>query len=336
MAHFPPIRPTPLSWWRILPALLVGAALGLTPFAVSEAAVEEIIVRNFQFDPADVIIQQGDTVRWIWESGAHTATNGTDPGAVGAGTLFDGNLDSGNPQYEAVINDLGLIPFHCEPHWFTGMTGTITVEPAGPGAAVHQVMVREFEFDPFRVDISPGDTVRWIWQNGSHTTTSGIGSTAGLNAGALWDEAIDVGNQVFDRVFDTAGVFGYFCRPHEALDMRGAVVVGSTSGVPGGGLEPRGVEFQPPFPNPTGGLSTLVFRLPEAAAVTLEVFDLSGRRIATLLDESRPAGYNVVRWNGKNTRGHAVGSGIFFVRLRAADATEVQKIFRAEVPNHGH
>ena len=50
----------------------------------------------------------------------------------------------------------------------------VTLGVSGPAmAAIHDVIVRDFEFDPDTVTVEPGDTVRWIWESGDHTVTSG-------------------------------------------------------------------------------------------------------------------------------------------------------------------
>ncbi len=56
--------------------------------------------------------------------------------------------------------------------------------------------------------ISVGDSIRWIWLQGNHTTTSVAGSAE------VWDQPINSGNQEFFYQFNTAGVYWYYCIPH--------------------------------------------------------------------------------------------------------------------------
>ena len=59
------------------------------------------------------------------------------------------------------------------------------------------------------------------------------------------------------------------------------------------------------------------YDLPRDTRVTLTVYDLLGRAVVTLVDESKPAGAHAVTWNGRNTAGRPVASGIYIYRLTA-------------------
>lgn len=56
--------------------------------------------------------------------------------------------------------------------------------------------------------VSVGDTVRWVWVQGSHTTTAVVGSPE------QWNAPISSSNPQFSRVFNAVGVFWYYCIPH--------------------------------------------------------------------------------------------------------------------------
>lgn len=79
-------------------------------------------------------------------------------------------------------------------------------------------------------------------------------------------------------------------------------------------------------PNPFNPATTLRFGLAHAGPATLRIFDLSGRLVATLMDEVRPAGTYDVVWNGMDACGQLVASGTYIARLVAADATQVQRM----------
>ncbi len=91
-------------------------------------------------------------------------------------------------------------------------------------------------------------------------------------------------------------------------------------------LPTRTVLFAP-TPNPmTGARTALRFDLARPGRVQLAVFDVSGRRVTTLLDEERAAGQHAFSWDGLE-RGQAVGNGVYFARLVTADGMTSKQRF---------
>jgi len=80
------------------------------------------------------------------------------------------------------------------------------------------------------------------------------------------------------------------------------------------------------YPNPFNPSTTIVYRLPVSAPVTLAVYDVLGRKVATLVDNKLPAGRYEAEWDGRNKAGQKVGSGIYFYRFTAGRYTAVQKM----------
>jgi C1A family cysteine protease len=70
------------------------------------------------------------------------------------------------------------------------------------------------------------------------------------------------------------------------------------------------------YPNPFNPSTRIVFDLPAAASVQLDVFDIAGRRVATLVDDRLPAATHTVAWYGRDDAGCALPSGLYLVRLR--------------------
>ena len=106
-------------------AFVLGSLLVFTPHAIAET--HEIQVRDFEFSPSEITIVKGDVVRWIWESGIHTTTNGTGAADENAGTLWDANITGSSQTFEFTFAAEGTFPFFCRPHELAGMKGTITV-----------------------------------------------------------------------------------------------------------------------------------------------------------------------------------------------------------------
>jgi YVTN family beta-propeller protein len=74
-------------------------------------------------------------------------------------------------------------------------------------------------------------------------------------------------------------------------------------------------------PNPFGPRTAVSYFLPEPRTVELAVYDVSGRKVATLESGHRGAGEHTVRWDGANSRGRPAATGIYFVRLTAGTET---------------
>jgi len=73
--------------------------------------------------------------------------------------------------------------------------------------------------------------------------------------------------------------------------------------------------LQGAVPNPFRGRAAIRFRAPQAGRVRLEVFDLTGRRVRTLLDREIEAGWKEVWWAGLDDANAALPSGMYLVRL---------------------
>jgi hypothetical protein len=74
------------------------------------------------------------------------------------------------------------------------------------------------------------------------------------------------------------------------------------------------------YPNPFNPSSTIPYQLPEDGFVTLKVYDLTGKLVTTLVSDHKPAGYHNVLWNGKDSHGTSVATGVYFYRIEAGDA----------------
>jgi plastocyanin len=93
-------------------------------------------------------------------------------------------------------------------------------------AATHDVQVISFRFQPDRLVIQPGDTVRWTNTGGAHNVVADDGSFSNQISSAAW---------TFSRTFTTPGEVGYYCAPHGGPDgqgMAGTIVVQGSGATP--------------------------------------------------------------------------------------------------------
>jgi hypothetical protein len=73
------------------------------------------------------------------------------------------------------------------------------------------------------------------------------------------------------------------------------------------------------------GKGTIMFSLPAAAHACLDVFDLSGRKVTTLVNGQLTAGKHEVYWNGLDNKGAVLSNGVYFISLAAEDSKLIYK-----------
>lgn len=79
-------------------------------------------------------------------------------------------------------------------------------------------------------------------------------------------------------------------------------------------------------PNPFRPSTQLAIRLPSSGRARLAVYDAQGRLIRTLLDERLPAGETLASWDGRDERGAAAASGVYFARLETDKGVQTTKL----------
>ena len=115
-------------------------------------------------------------------------------------------------------------------------------------------------------------------------------------------------------LLESPGVLQFDTRPYFSIDVSKTTTL------------PEHYELAQNYPNPFNPSTTLRFALPEAGHVTLDVYNLLGQRVSTLVDEHRTAGIHETTWNGRDDRGSEVSSGIYFYRLKVNSFTESKKM----------
>jgi len=85
--------------------------------------------------------------------------------------------------------------------------------------------------------------------------------------------------------------------------------------------QPDGFALLPAYPNPFNAITTISFELPFRSSVSLNVYDLSGRSIATILNGNKTAGIHSALWNAENNP-----SGVYLIRLEAPGFSAEQRV----------
>jgi hypothetical protein len=80
------------------------------------------------------------------------------------------------------------------------------------------------------------------------------------------------------------------------------------------------------YPNPFNPSTTIPFDTPSSGRVRVEIFDVHGRLVRALIDQSMPAGAHAITWDGRDDAGNTARSGVYFYRLEANGTTEARKM----------
>ena len=89
---------------------------------------------------------------------------------------------------------------------------------------------------------------------------------------------------------------------------------------------PKEIYLEQNYPNPFNPTTTISFKIPKNSKVLLEIFDIFGKRIKTLLNSELNAGKYSFEWNGTDENGNQVASGIYFYRLIAGKNSITKKM----------
>ena len=80
------------------------------------------------------------------------------------------------------------------------------------------------------------------------------------------------------------------------------------------------------YPNPFNPITTLRYDLPENAIVNITIYDMLGREVKTLINQTQDAGYRSVIWNATNDYGKPVSAGIYLYQIQAGEYISTKKM----------
>lgn len=115
-------------------------------------------------------------------------------------------------------------------------------------------------------------------------------------------------------------------------DASGNITALTSAGVTGVGdgekasSLPRTYQLHQNSPNPFAGTTAIRYQLPRQETVRLEGFDARGRKVRTLVDAVREAGYYTIAWDGNDDHGNPAPSGIYYWKLRAGEARKTIRV----------
>ena len=74
------------------------------------------------------------------------------------------------------------------------------------------------------------------------------------------------------------------------------------------------------YPNPFNPTTTIAYSVPERSYISIDVFNVLGQRVRTLINREQPAGTYTIIWDGADDRGTALATGVYLYRLTAETA----------------
>ena len=89
---------------------------------------------------------------------------------------------------------------------------------------------------------------------------------------------------------------------------------------------PRSFSLHQNYPNPFNPTTTIRYSLPRESHVHLTILTVLGSLVRTLVNETQPSGYRMVKWDGNDDRGRPVSSGVYLYRLDAGGRSETRKM----------
>jgi len=84
---------------------------------------------------------------------------------------------------------------------------------------------------------------------------------------------------------------------------------------------PKNIHLRQNFPNPFNASTTIHYNLPTASDITIDIYDILGRKVTTLIDRQQPAGYHQATWQADD-----FSSGIYFYRIKGGEFTKTKKM----------
>ena len=80
------------------------------------------------------------------------------------------------------------------------------------------------------------------------------------------------------------------------------------------------------YPNPFNPVTQIDYDLPQEGLARMVIYDVMGREVKVLVNQSLNAGYHTVRWDGTNSRGANVSAGLYFCSLSTGSFNKTMKL----------
>ncbi len=171
-------------------------------------------------------------------------------------------------------------------------------------------------YSPNSLSVSVGDTLKWEGDFSMHPLSS-----TSVPAGA---QSFHEGSgSVFIYPVTVAGTYQYQCDVHFSLGMVGSFTASPATAVENGRISyrPDAFSLKQNFPNPLNPSTVISYQIATSSHVTLNVYNVLGEEVATLVNETEEPGEYSVKFDGSK-----LPSGVYFYRMNAGNFNAVEKL----------
>ena len=229
-------------------------------------------------------------------------------------------------------------------------TGTVNITVVGLNDAPSSFALSEQDSVYITMDNFATDSISFTWDESIDVDGDELlyDFTASLivngqvkaeyNSSSLTIREMKIDHQsVFDEIFAAQAMFGEIewdvsVRDSmvEVTSENGALTLGVNASAAvlsiNGELLPEVFSLHQNYPNPFNPVTKLRYDLPENGLVTIIIYDMLGRQVKTLINQTQDAGYRSVIWDATNDYGKPVSAGIYLYQIQAGEYMRTKKM----------
>ena len=303
---------------------VVAGMINMPPTAAFTTSVDELTV-DFTDNSSD---SDGTITDWLWDFGdGNTSTNQHPSHTYAANGTYNVSLtvtdDMGDT--DTADQDVTVDDGTSAGSMYVSSISSVLVRSGGSGHADATIVILSETGNPVE-----GATVTGTF--GGDTSGSDTQVTDANGEVILESDSFSSRPAVVEVCVDNVTHATYTYDPALNTDASFACSASASQHTLGDDLHmqtaslPGSYQLHTNYPNPFNPVTTISFDLPEASQVSLEVFDMMGRRIATLINGTLGAGTHAANWDASTTTGASVASGMYLYRIKAGSFVATRRM----------
>ncbi len=171
---------------------------------------------------------------------------------------------------------------------------------------------------------SPLQGIAFVTENTGWASGRGVTSVT-TDGGQTWARETSALDGNINRFFMVNDSLGYAVGAHVHKFTGPVVTAREAPEAPAAAFR-----LEANYPNPFDASTVITYTLRQRAYVRLSIYDVLGRRVATLVDAHQPGGAHQVLWDGTTETGEAVRPGFYFYRLESGPHTQTRPMVRTK------